>query len=118
MPPAGTNPKRKREYNELKREFEQTGRYPGREEEVAARIVNKQRRQYGETKTARTKDRAGKSPDRGLPIPDYEHLTVPEVRRHLDDLGDRDLKQIKKYEEQHKSRKGVLEALDRRLKAA
>lgn len=49
--PAGASPKREREYKELKEEFKKEHRYPGREEEVAARIVNKQRREHGETKS-------------------------------------------------------------------
>jgi hypothetical protein len=48
--PRGASPKREREYNELKEKFHEEGRYEGREEEVAARIVNKQRAQKGETK--------------------------------------------------------------------
>ncbi|SEN79951.1 hypothetical protein SAMN05428959_103182 [Duganella sp. CF517] len=46
--PRGASPKREHEYKELERTFEQEGRYPGREEEVAARIVNKQRADAGE----------------------------------------------------------------------
>lgn len=118
MPPRGTSRKRERQYEELKREFAQSGRYPGREEEVAARIVNKQRRQFGETRAEKAKDRAGTSPDRGLPIPDYQHLTVPDVKAHLDDLERREIQQIRRYEERHKHRKGVLDAIDRKLKAA
>ncbi len=49
MPSTWTN-KREHEYKELKQEFKKEKRYPGREEEVAARIVNKQRSQQGETK--------------------------------------------------------------------
>ena len=49
--PAGANRKREREYQELKDAFKKEHRYPGREEEVAARIVNKQRAAAGETKT-------------------------------------------------------------------
>jgi hypothetical protein len=48
--PAGASPKREREYKELENKFEKEHRYPGREKEVAARIVNKQRAQHGETK--------------------------------------------------------------------
>jgi hypothetical protein len=48
--PTGSSPKREREFKELKKEFKDEHRYPGREEEVAARIVNKQRREHGETK--------------------------------------------------------------------
>jgi hypothetical protein len=45
--PRGASPKREREYEELKHRFKKEGRYKGRETEVAARIVNKQRAMYG-----------------------------------------------------------------------
>lgn len=48
--PTGANPKREREYKKISRKLKKEGRYKGREEEVAARIVNKQRAQNGETK--------------------------------------------------------------------
>lgn len=48
--PRGSSLKREREYEKLKEEFKKDHRYPGREEEVAARIVNKQRKEAGETK--------------------------------------------------------------------
>ncbi len=49
--PRGASPKREREYKELEHKFKQEGRYQGREEEVAARIVNKQRAETGEAET-------------------------------------------------------------------
>lgn len=52
--PAGSSPKREREYSHLKTEFKKSHRYPGREEEVAARIVNKQRKEAGETQDSNT----------------------------------------------------------------
>ncbi len=55
--PRGASPKREREYEELKTEFKHEGRYKGREEEVAARIVNKQRAEHGETKEAKAHKR-------------------------------------------------------------
>ena len=48
--PKGASPKREHEYKEIEEKFKKEGRYPGREEEVAARIVNKQRAEHGETK--------------------------------------------------------------------
>lgn len=48
--PKGANPKREHEFKELEKKFEEEGRYEGREEEVAARIVNQQRAEGGETK--------------------------------------------------------------------
>jgi hypothetical protein len=111
--PRGASPKREKEYVELEKRFEKEGRYKGREEEVAARIVNKQRKQFGETKTAKAKDRAGASPDRSVPIANYEHLTVPQVRSALAELTAAQRRKVRTYEVKHKNRKGVLEALDR-----
>ena len=48
--PKGASRKREREFKKLETEFKDEHRYPGREEEVAARIVNKQRAEHGETK--------------------------------------------------------------------
>jgi hypothetical protein len=112
--PRGANPKREREYRELEHKFKKEHRYPGREEEVASRIVNKQRSQYGETKGEKRKDREGRSPDKGLPIPNYQHLTVDQVTNRLDDLSKSELSRVKKYEEQHKHRKTLLEEIDSR----
>ena len=60
--PAGANSKREREYRALERKFKKEGRYQGREEEVAARIVNKQRAEYGETREEKQKDRKAGRP--------------------------------------------------------
>jgi len=114
---AGASPKREREYEKLKREFKQEGRYKGREEEVASRIVNKQRKQFGETKAEEAKDRAGKSPDRDLPIADYQHLTVRQVQGRLGDLSTQDLRKLENYERKHKNRKTLLERIGRARQA-
>src|SRR5690242_4439887 len=92
--PRGASPKREHEYEELKHKFEKSGRYRGREEEVAARIVNKQRAQYGETKTEKQKDREGKSPDRNLPIANYQHLKISQGRTKLGELSSNELRKI------------------------
>ena len=115
--PRGASPKREREYKELKHEFKQEGRYKGREEEVASRIVNKQRSQYGETKAEKKKDAENRSPDRNLPIDNYQHLTVAKVKQHLGDLSKKELERVERYEKAHKDRKGVLEAIDRQRAA-
>jgi hypothetical protein len=59
--PAGSSPKREHEFDKLKKEFKQEHRYPGREEEVAAKIVNKQRREAGETKSGKAAKPRSKS---------------------------------------------------------
>jgi hypothetical protein len=109
--PRGASPKREREYEQLRGRLEKSGRYGNRGPEVAARIVNKQRAQYGETKGEKQKDRESRSPDRGLPIQDYQHLTVPQIKERLGGLSKRDREKVRKYEEQHKHRKTLLDEL-------
>lgn len=116
--PAGANQKREREYEQLQNRFKKEGRYQGREEEVAARIVNKQRSQYGETRAEKQKDREGKSPDRGLPIKDYQTLTIAQIRDQLDELSPKDIKKLRSYEASHKNRKGMMEIFDKQMKNA
>lgn len=53
--PKGSSLKRKHEYEELVKQFHESHRYANREEEVAARIVNKQRKENGETKSKNSK---------------------------------------------------------------
>jgi len=113
--PRGASPEREREYEELKDEFKKSGRYQGREKEVASRIVNKQRSQFGETKAERTKDREGKSPDRGLPIKDYQHLTSAQIAGKLGTISRKEIRAIQSYEQNHKNRKTVLQAIDGKL---
>lgn len=110
--PAGASSKREREYAELQRRFKQEHRYPGREEEVAARIVNKQRSQYGETAGEKQKEKEGKSEDKGLPIDDYQHRTIPQILAQLSALSRADIRKIRNHEGRHKNRKGLISKLD------
>lgn len=112
--PKGASPKREREYKELERKFKQEGRYAGREEEVAARIVNKQRAASGETEEEEQAHRAT-APERSLPIANYEELTAEQVLRRLDRLSLSELRRVRRHEARHKKRKGILEELDARL---
>lgn len=114
--PRGASAKREREYEGLVEEFHDEGRYPGREEEVAARIVNKQRAEHSETTEAKAKDREGESPDRHLPIKEYDHLTVDEVTSKLGKLNNKEIERIRDYEKKHRARKTLLTELDRALK--
>jgi len=113
--PRGASPKREREYEKLVGEFEQEGRYKGREEQVAARIVNKQRSEFGETRRAKQKDAQGRSPDRNLPIKDYEHLTEEQPEGRLARLRPQSLRKIRAFEQAHRKRKVILELIDERL---
>lgn len=113
--PRGASPKREREYEELKQKFEKSGRYGNRADQVAARIVNKQRAQYGETKGEKKEEKEGKNPDRNLPLDHYRHLTIGQLKARLKGLSKGDLKKIKGYEEKHKARKGAIAVIDSEL---
>ena len=115
--PTGANAKREREYVKLERQFKKEHRYPGREEEVAARIVNKQRRQFGETAVQKQKEREGKAEGRGLPIDGYEHMTIPQILARMAGLSAAEIRKIRNHEIRHKHRKGLLVKLDRLLAA-
>jgi hypothetical protein len=53
MPPRGVkSEKRKRQYEHIEESARERGESAGRAKEIAARTVNKQRREAGETKTA------------------------------------------------------------------
>ena len=53
MPRGAWSPKRERQYEHIKESEREAGRSMDRAEEIAARTVNKQRSEAGETKAAR-----------------------------------------------------------------
>jgi hypothetical protein len=53
--PAGSSPKRERQYEHIKDSAQERGASTGRAKEIAARTVNKQRAQAGETKSSRSR---------------------------------------------------------------
>ncbi len=60
MPPRGVkSPKRKRQYEHIKRSLQKRG--SRRASEIAARTVNKQRRKAGQTKKGRGAKRSSRS---------------------------------------------------------
>lgn len=115
--PRGASAKREREYEELKHKFQRSGQYGNRASEVAARIVNKQRAQYGETKAEKREEKQGKNPDRNLPLNSYRHLTVSKLKPQLKALSKGELRKVKRYEEGHKQRKGAIAAIDSELES-
>lgn len=64
--PAGSNAKRERQYEHIKRGAEKRGTPTERAKEIAARTVNKERAQAGESRSAgRTSVRDEPAPERG-----------------------------------------------------
>ncbi|HET6634880.1 MAG TPA: plasmid stabilization protein [Streptomyces sp.] len=64
--PQGSNSKRERQYEHIKKGAEKRGTSTGRAKEIAARTVNKERAQSGESKKAsRTSTQDKPAPKRG-----------------------------------------------------
>jgi uncharacterized protein len=59
--PRGASPKRERQYEHIKQSAKKSGRYGGRAEEVAARTVNKIRREKGETRSKQSNSSSSRS---------------------------------------------------------
>ncbi len=114
--PRGASPKREEEYRQLKERFEKEGRYQGREANVASRIVNKQRRMYGETKGQQRQEQEGRSPDRGLPIYKYRHQTRSQIIPRLKHFSPGEIRRMEEYEKRHKNRKTLIRQFEKALR--
>jgi hypothetical protein len=55
MPQGAWSPKRERQYKHIKESEKEAGRSTDRAEEIAARTVNKQRSEAGETKASKSR---------------------------------------------------------------
>jgi hypothetical protein len=91
--PASTGPEREEGFEELREEFEGEGRPSGRGEEAE-----------------RPAERAS---DRGLPIRNYNRLTVPEIIRQTQKLHLPELKAILEFERANRRRKTLIAELAR-----
>ena len=58
MPQGAWSPKRERQYKHVKESELEAGRSKDKAEEIAARTVNKQRAEAGETKAAKARKRS------------------------------------------------------------
>ncbi|MBA3425824.1 MAG: hypothetical protein H0U04_15070 [Rubrobacter sp.] len=54
----------------------------------------------------------------GLPIANYDELNVDEVSKRLDGLSAAEIRELRIYEKQNKSRETLIDQFDRKLKAA
>jgi len=89
--PAGSSPKRERQYEHIKESARERGESPKRAEEIAARTVNKERARHGESKTASrssVKDissgrRGGMRSHSGAQGPTYDQLYNEAKQRNV-----------------------------------
>ena len=66
----------------------------------------------GETRDETRRD----GPDRELPIPDYDELSVRGAKPRLDALNADELRRLREYEAENKRRKTLIHEIDRRLR--
>ncbi|MFD8595337.1 plasmid stabilization protein [Kitasatospora sp. NPDC059646] len=89
--PAGSSPKRERQYEHIKESQLERGASKKRAEEIAARTVNKERARHGESRTASrssVKDvssghRGGKRSHTGSKGPTYDQLYNEARQRNI-----------------------------------
>jgi uncharacterized protein (TIGR02271 family) len=63
-----------------------------------------------------TNTNATKENQEGLPVADYDDLTVKEAKKRLDGQSEGELRKFRSYEKKHKNRKTLVRWLDRRIK--
>jgi hypothetical protein len=88
---------------------------------ILARIDGLLGRDVGSGRAAAPAKRpAAKAPSKasaGLPITDYDNLTVPQIVANLANLSVAELRQVRTYEKRHKNRAGVLTKIEGALRA-
>ncbi|MER5307798.1 plasmid stabilization protein [Streptomyces sp. NPDC002773] len=90
--PRGSSPKRERQYEHIKESAEDRGESPKRAKEIAARTVNKERAQHGESKTSSklsredmsSGERGGRRSHSGAQGRTYDQLYEEAKRRNID----------------------------------
>ncbi|MFG3293204.1 plasmid stabilization protein [Streptomyces sp. NPDC048179] len=101
--PAGSSPKRERQYEHIKESAQNRGESAGRAKEIAARTVNKERARSGESKTASktsTRDpksasqRGGQRSHSGAQGPTKDQLYEEAKKRNIDGRSSMTKKQL------------------------
>ncbi|MFE9021342.1 plasmid stabilization protein [Streptomyces sp. NPDC007808] len=101
--PAGSSPKRERQYEHIKKSAQDRGESASRAEEIAARTVNKERARSGESKSASrtsTQDmssgkRGGRRSGQGSQGPTRDQLYEEAKKRNIHGRSDMNKSQLK-----------------------
>ncbi|MEW2168163.1 plasmid stabilization protein [Streptomyces sp. NPDC007084] len=103
--PAGSSPKRERQYEHIKESAEKRGASTGRAKEIAARTVNKERARSGESKTASktsTRDkksasqRGGERSHSGAQGPTRDQLYAEAKKKNVEGRSSMNKEQLRK----------------------
>ncbi|MEU5251281.1 plasmid stabilization protein [Streptomyces longwoodensis] len=102
--PAGSSPKRERQYEHIKQSAQDRGESTERAEEIAARTVNKERARSGEARTASrtsTEDmssgkRGGQRSGKGSQGPTYDQLYEEAKKKNVKGRSDMNKDQLQR----------------------
>ncbi|MER8029326.1 plasmid stabilization protein [Streptomyces bauhiniae] len=102
--PAGSSPKRERQYEHIKESELDQGASEDRAEEIAARTVNKERARTGESRTASRSstddmssgERGGKRSGNGPQGPTYDQLYNEAKQRNIHGRSDMNKEQLQR----------------------
>ncbi|MFH9431557.1 plasmid stabilization protein [Streptomyces sp. NPDC017615] len=102
--PAGSSPKRERQYQHIKDSELEQGASEDRAEEIAARTVNKERARAGESKTASRSsiedmssgERGGRRSGKGSRGPTHDQLYNEARQRGIDGRSDMNKEQLRR----------------------
>ncbi|MEU3513622.1 plasmid stabilization protein [Streptomyces longwoodensis] len=102
--PAGSSPKRERQYEHIKKSAQDRGESTERAEEIAARTVNKERARSGEARTAgrtSTEDmssgkRGGQRSGKGSQGPTYDQLYEEAKKKNVKGRSDMNKDQLQR----------------------
>ncbi|MEU4107648.1 plasmid stabilization protein [Streptomyces sp. NPDC027717] len=108
--PAGSSPKRERQYQHIKDSELEQGASEDRAEEIAARTVNKERARAGESKTASRSsiedmssgERGGRRSGKGSRGPTYDQLYNEARQRGIDGRSDMNKEQLRRALDERK----------------
>jgi len=106
------------------RDGEKTARYLPKEawenmSEEEKRETERKKREgskEGEQYVANTEEaKKARKESRALPLKNYDNLSVEEVEKKIKGLSQKDIRELRDYEKDHKNRKTLMESLDRKL---
>ena len=80
------------------------------------RISNQERTSKKDQQRAASAEGTKGNQEEGLPVAEYDTLTVEEAKKRLSGLSEGELKKIRSYEKKHKNRKTLVRSLDHEIK--
>ncbi|MBA2350283.1 MAG: hypothetical protein H0V78_00380 [Burkholderiales bacterium] len=113
--PRGAGAGREREHEKLKRDFKNEGRYRRREDEVASRIVNKQRRSLLKQNQNMQKIAMKNRPAPACRSTSTTSCPSAKSAKNSNHYQRRTCEHSKNYEEKHKNRTTLIAQYDRAL---